>query len=123
VRYQQNDEVQFLCEVAAWVVDTQPQLYDIDRKLTETHKTVRPFEPLWCGELFCERWVVQYGPGDSHLKVIVSRQSDRQKCGLRQALLRGNFNEYHRRDALLRNHTKTVTLVRHRPDFPHRTLA
>jgi hypothetical protein len=115
VPYQQNDEVQFLCEVAAWVVDTQPQLYDIDQKLTETRETARPFEPLWCGELFCERWVVQYGPEDSHLKAIVRRQSHQQKVGLRQALLPRDFHDYHRRDALLRHHTKIVTLVGHRP--------
>jgi hypothetical protein len=47
--------------------------------------------------------------------VTIRHQSDQQKHGLRQALLRGDFNEYHRRAALLRNHTKTVTLVGHRP--------
>jgi hypothetical protein len=115
VRHQRNDEEQFLYSAATWVVDTLPHLYDIDRELTKTHETARRFEPLWCGELFYERSVVQYRPGESHLKVIVSRQSDQQKHGLCQALLRGDFHEYHRRAALLRHHTKTVTLIGHRP--------
>jgi len=115
LRFQQNCEVEFLCEAASWVVDTQPQLDEIDRELTNAHETARPFGPLWCGELFCERWVVQYAPGDSHLKLIVSRQSDQQTRGLRQALLHGDFREHHRRAAVLQKHTKTVTLVGHRP--------
>jgi hypothetical protein len=97
------------------VVATQPQLYEIDRELTEAQETARSFESLWYGELFYEPWVVQYRPGDSHLKVIVRRQSDQQKHGLRQVLLHGDFNEHHRQAVLLRNRTKTVTLVGHRP--------
>jgi excisionase family DNA binding protein len=115
VRHQQNDEEQFLYSVATWVVATQPQLYESDRELTEAQETARSFESLWYGELFYEPWVVQYRPGDSHPKVIVRRQSDQQKHGLRQALLHGDFNEHHRQAVLLRNRTKTVTLVGHRP--------
>jgi excisionase family DNA binding protein len=115
VRHQRNDEQEFLSNLATWVVNMQPKLHDLDRELTKTHETARYFEPLGCGELFGERWVVQYHPGDSHLKVIVRRRSDRQNGGLDQALLRGDFHEYHRRAALLPNHTKTVTLVGHRP--------
>jgi hypothetical protein len=95
-------------------MNTLPQLSEIDRELTETQKTTRNFEALRCGELFCECRVVQYRPGDSHLQVTVSRQSDQEKHGLQQALQHGDFREYHRRAALLR-HPKTVTLVGHRP--------
>jgi hypothetical protein len=107
--------VQFLCKVASWVVDTQPQLHEIHQELTRAHETKRNFEPWTCGELFCERYVERYSPEESHLQVTVSRHSDKQTRGLEQALSRGDFNEYHRRAALLRNHTKTVTLVGHRP--------
>jgi hypothetical protein len=115
VRHQQHHEAQFLYSIATWAMDTLPQLSEIDWELTKTHETTRNFEWLKCGELFCERRVVQYGPGDSHLQVTVSRQSNQEKHGLQQALQRGEFREYHRRAALLRNHTKTVTLVGRRP--------
>jgi hypothetical protein len=115
VRHQKHDEAKFLESLATWVVDTQPLLADMDREFTKTHETARLFEPLRHGELFGERWVVHYGPGDSHLKLIVVRQSDRQKHGLGQALFRGDFHDYHRRAALLGDHTKRVTLVGHRP--------
>jgi hypothetical protein len=115
VRHQRDDEEEFLYSLAIWVVEMQPKLHDLDRGLTKTHETARYFEPLGCGELFGERWVVQYRPEDSHLKLIVRRRSERQKRGLDQALFRGDLHEYHRRAALLPNYTKEVTLVGHRP--------
>jgi hypothetical protein len=115
VRHQRKDEEKFLYGVAAWVVETQPQLHEIHQELTRTQETKRNFELLTCGELSCERYVEWYSRGESHLQVTIRRRSDRQRRGLDQALFRGNFHDYHRRAALLRNHAKTVTLVGHRP--------
>ncbi len=117
VRHPQNGEVQFLSEMAAWVVATLSQLPKIDRQLTQTKKTTRNFDPpLSIGEWVCERRVVQHRPEeDSHLQMIFQRRLVREREGLRQAGLHGDLNEYHRRDELLKQRAKRVRLVGHMP--------
>jgi transposase len=115
VRGQQRHEVEFLLGVGAWVVVTQRQLHEINGALAKSGETTQTFPPMTYGALYCERRVVRYGLGDVHLQVAVQRRSDWEWGGLRQAAVRGDLSDYHRRAVQLRQGARTVVLVGHKP--------